>query len=172
MSRPKYNIVGLDPSLTSFGIALANGTTKVIKPKTKGGERLTHLESEVGTACLLADFVVIEGYSYGSKFKREALGELGGVIRKKLWELGIPFVEIPPTKLKMFATGNGKADKEEMKDAATSLLGADDDLTSDEYDALWLQEVGLHLAGGSTRMPPTKCTEALKGLELPEEIEK
>jgi len=63
----------------------------------------------------------IEGYSYGSKGKSVTdIAELGGVIRYEIahninrdeWEVA-PEI-IPPTSLKRFTTGSGKADKAKM----------------------------------------------------------
>lgn len=56
----------------------------------------------------------IEGYSFGSKFGREAAGELGGYIRMRLWEAGVDLIEVPPSTLKVFVTGSGKAEKNLM----------------------------------------------------------
>lgn len=56
----------------------------------------------------------IEGYSFESKFGREAAGELGGYIRMRLWEAGVDIIEVPPSVLKLFVTGKGKAEKNLM----------------------------------------------------------
>ena len=38
----------------------------------------------------------------------------GGVTRVALYDLNVPFIEIPPTQLKKFVTGKGTAKKEHM----------------------------------------------------------
>jgi len=54
-----------------------------------------------------------EDYSYGSVNKPYTLGELGGVLKTKLLLTfqSVNMVMVPPTKLKLFATGNGGATK-------------------------------------------------------------
>ncbi len=163
--RKPLRVVGIDPSLTSTGIALPDGLTIAIQPrKLRGPERLAHLAAAVRWASISADLAVIEGYAFGSKYRREALGELGGVIRTSLWENRVPFVEIPPPTLKLFATGNGKASKDEVAEAACRDLDSGPGLTSDEYDALWLKEAGHCLLSGPNHGHP----EALSKIELPE----
>lgn len=60
--------------------------------------------------------VIIEGYAFGCKKSSSAshLYELGGIVRMKLFELGIPYTEIPPTQSKRNFTGFGKASKDDM----------------------------------------------------------
>ena len=59
--------------------------------------------------------VMIEGYAFGAKGSSGiSLGELGGVTRVALYDLNVPFIEIPPTQLKKFVTGKGTAKKEHM----------------------------------------------------------
>ena len=58
--------------------------------------------------------IFLEGYSFGSKFARETLGELGGLIRWHLVDLDDDLIEVPPTTLKKFVTGKGGAKKEQM----------------------------------------------------------
>jgi len=105
------NVVGVDLSLTATGIADANGA-RTISLRTKGMERLAAIRDVVwiathvsdlgsGAACNLCapvtlygahpDLLVIEGYSMGSHSSHaHELGELGGVVRLKLWEAGLP----------------------------------------------------------------------------------
>lgn len=61
-------------------------------------------------------FVFMEGYAHGSKFGREIAGELSAAIRLELMRY-IPEEDIyivQPLVLKKFATGSGKASKEQM----------------------------------------------------------
>jgi len=57
-----------------------------------------------------------EDYSYGSTNKAYTLGELGGVLKTKLLLTfqSVNLIMVPPTKLKLFATGNGGATKNMM----------------------------------------------------------
>jgi crossover junction endodeoxyribonuclease RuvC len=114
---PKF--MGLDLSLTSTGVSV-NGETFSIKPKIRGVERLIEISDRivsqaVGSGCIA---VVIEGYSFGSKFSRaHSLGELGGVVKVALHRLGLPIVEVPPKCRAKFATGNGNANKDDVLNA-------------------------------------------------------
>lgn len=143
------NVVGLDLSLTATGIATEAGT-EVLATKLKACARLAWLRDAVRARCTTslglvatADLVVIEGYSFASRNSRaHAAGELGGVIRLALHEAGVPFVEVPPSTLKKYATGHGNAGKGEVLAAAIRRLGYEghDD---NEADALWLRQMGI-----------------------------
>lgn len=60
--------------------------------------------------------VCFEGYAYGSKFRREELGELGGVMRLALVQTFPPHLlrAVAPTTVKKYVTGSGRADKDKM----------------------------------------------------------
>ncbi len=58
--------------------------------------------------------IAIEGYSMGSKGKVFNIAENTGVLKYKIYNLGIPLEVIPPTTIKKFATGKGNADKNVM----------------------------------------------------------
>ncbi|WNI17585.1 crossover junction endodeoxyribonuclease RuvC [Actinacidiphila sp. ITFR-21] len=60
--------------------------------------------------------VCFEGYAYGSKFRREELGELGGVMRLALVQVFPPHLlhAVAPTTVKKYVTGSGRADKDKM----------------------------------------------------------
>lgn len=89
--------------------------------------------------------VCIEGYSFGSRNSQaHAIGELGGVVRLNLWELNIPFVEIPPTCRAKFATGKGNAAKNEVVSAVSARTGIvwSGKGADDMCDAWILEEMG------------------------------
>ena len=172
------NVVGIDPSLTCTGFAYANGNTNAVKfkqrPRGVDADRWTmrrvrilqaHTVIAIAGGC---DVVAIEGYAYGAANKRESLGYLGWSIRETLAGLNVPYVDIAPSTLKGFATGSGKAAKQEMQLAAVEQLGLKRDATADEADAAWLRDAVLHLAGESTRLPPSDRAAFLKKIELPE----
>lgn len=150
-------VVGLDPSLSSSGLALPNGRVVLVKyPKLRGPARLVAIRIAI-EAMLVGcqpDIVVIEGYSYGLKGNAVTqLGELGGVLRVAMYELGMLYMEVPPTSLKKFATGKGNATKNDMVHAARTVLGYAG-TNDDEADALWLRQVGLQVYGGGGSLPP------------------
>lgn len=61
--------------------------------------------------------VFIEDYSFGSRGKVFHIAENLGLLKYKLWEVGIPFTTVPPTVIKKFATSKGNADKSMMYSA-------------------------------------------------------
>jgi Holliday junction resolvasome RuvABC endonuclease subunit len=143
--------VGLDLSCSRSGVALPDNTTRSIVPRAGSSDparRLNeivwrldaYLQVERATG---VDLAVIEGYNLGPVVGRLAavrLGEVGGAVRTRLFELGIPFIEIPPKQVKLWATGNGNASKDMMVEAAQ----ADGAIVAnhDEADAYWCHDIG------------------------------
>ena len=129
MSRRQTTFLGIDPSCNGTGIVrwcvkrvelMAHVTPK----RKKGGERLLLIRDAV-RACLdnTVELVAIENYSLGSENKAFLLGEVGGVVRLACAEFGVPYIEVAPTQLKQFATGNGGASKERVRDALEENTG-------------------------------------------------
>lgn len=69
--------------------------------------------------------VVLEGYSMGSKGRVFHIAENTGILKHYMWQLGIPWIDAPPTSVKKFATGKGNADKQVMHDAFKRDTGFD-----------------------------------------------
>lgn len=147
------HIIGLDVSTSSTGLAMPDGTCRTIKPRAGASEPARRLNEilHLLTPYLnlsRADLALIEGYSPGGPgrgFTTLRLGEVGGAVRLRLFELGIPYVEIAPSTLKKYATGFGgsskhKVTKTEMVEAAKN-AGARVS-NSDEADAWWLYAIG------------------------------
>lgn len=63
--------------------------------------------------------------------------KLNGILEKICAEKDIEMITITPSELKKFATGNGRASKEDMIEAARKFLGYEGD-NDNEADALWL----------------------------------
>lgn len=154
------NILALDLSLTSTGFC-HNGETGVISVDKTGPHRLWLIKREVEDLVIRfkIDVVVLEGYSFASRNSQaHSIGELGGVIRLLIWELGKPLVVIPPTCRAKFATGKGNASKNEVISsisAKTGLIwsnpGADD-----KCDAWVMEEMVLcHLGKPRFSWPST-----------------
>lgn len=59
----------------------------------------------------------IEDYSMGSKGKVFHIAENTGLLKYLLWQRDVPFITVPPTTIKKFATGKGNAKKEQMFEA-------------------------------------------------------
>lgn len=164
MSEPR--VVGLDLSLTATGIATPEGQ-RTIGTKARGCERLIELRDTIRKACELADLVAVEGYSFGSRNSHaHALGELGGVVRVALHVASVPFVEVPPSSLKKFATGKGNAGKEEVLASAIRRLGYEGH-DNNEADALWLRAMGMDALGCPLVAMPESHRAALVKVEWP-----
>jgi Holliday junction resolvasome RuvABC endonuclease subunit len=137
------NITALDLSLTAPGICFGDGQAATIKVTSKGMPRLAFIRDFTLHAASQADLVVIEGYSFGSKGRGViSIGELGGVIRLALHEAGVPFVEIPPSCLKRYATGRGNASKDDVLQAGVIRSGHTF-VDNNACDAWWLWQAAL-----------------------------
>lgn len=139
--------IGLDLSLVSSGIALPDGTTTTLRPRhvDPRGRRLNDLGGQLWT--LLdrhqPELAIIEGYSFHSPGPMGALrrAEWVGCVLRDLRRLRVPVVEVPPTTLKSWATGNGHASKARMTEAAHTAGGQP--ANDDEADAYLLRALGL-----------------------------
>lgn len=133
-------VVGLDLSTTATGVALTDGSCRTIRPQAGAAEPSRRLHEIVDRVAMRVKslrplVVVLEGYGYNSsRLARNA--ELGGAIRLLCFEQNIPYIEIAPNSLKLFATGNGHADKDAMV-AAARAHGATV-ANDNEADAWWL----------------------------------
>lgn len=142
-------IMGGDPSLTHSGLCLPNGKTVSIKtgdPKA-GDRRLTIIRKNMiyWLRSWPVRFVVLEDIPFSSKGNTAGAAMGHAIIRQVLDEFGIPVGLIVPATLKMFATGNGNADKPTMVMAAQRHGAECTD--HNEADAWWLRQMGLWLAG-------------------------
>lgn len=149
MYRPGVRVVGLDLGLGATGVAGPGGVLTVRpSPKLRGPARLCSLRDTLvrltspgpDTLC------VVEGYSYGSKGRSIfEIGELGGVVRCALWDAGASILVVPPSVVKLYATGSGNKPKEFVWEAARRREPLVE--TKDEADAWWLRQIGLRLVG-------------------------
>lgn len=149
------NIVGLDLSTARVGFAAADGELLSIRGHAGADDpyrRLHELTREIARAFHLRppkpDLVVLEDYSLGSpgRIALIRLGEIGGIVRTRLFELDIAFKLVRPSSVKKFATGKGNADKEAMM-AAARALSARGNVNDDEADAFHLRRMGLAAHG-------------------------
>ena len=145
------NILALDLSLTAPGYCLGDdcGTIKV-PASMRGMRRLDHIRAAVHSltrkpflSTRTCELVVIEGYSYGSKGASVVnIGELGGVVRLALWDDHMPYVEIPPSCMKRYATGKGNASKDDVLQAGVMRSGHTF-TDNNACDAWWLHQCAL-----------------------------
>jgi Holliday junction resolvasome RuvABC endonuclease subunit len=155
VSAAEPAVVGLDLSLRHTAIATTDGKVHVIEGAAvrdddpQGAmDRLEYVCTQITNIIYAGpppELAVIEGYSFGSSTKGvRAMAELGGCVRRGLWRLAVPYLEVPPTTLKKYATGNGKAGKYDVIKAAGKHLGYDG-TNDNEADALWLRAIGCEL---------------------------
>lgn len=148
-------VMGMDPSLTGFGVAYRMGrddllwASRIAPPnKMRGMERLMFIENAV-TGFIdkyQPTLVAYEDYAYAGGRKRGSntifgIGELGGVIKRLLYVRGIAILAVPPTSLKLFATGSGRAEKDEIGDYIKQAEGVRF-ASSDQNDAAALLKLG------------------------------
>lgn len=156
-------VTGLDLSLTSTGVtritrgdALGHQVqvrSVKSKPTTRPSTgdrsvRLRRLAGEIVQLCTGSGLICVEGPSYASSgagtWDRAGLWWL---VVARLTGAGLNVVEIPPSNVKMYATGKGNADKDGVL-LAVSRRYPDVDLTSnDEADSLVLAAMGARFAG-------------------------
>jgi len=142
--------VGLDLSLTATGHCSPHGLCSTIKFPGKGMERL-HAARMWAISCAFMDaehpeLVAIEGYSFNSRNSQaHALGELGGVIRLALHDLHVPCIDVPPSSLKLYATGKGNAPKDAVYGAA--IRHGSPAVDNNQGDAWWLWCIACHILG-------------------------
>lgn len=163
--------IGTDLSLTSTGFS-GFGESGVIATKLTGIERLHEISTkliEIGSAAPTSPIFIIEGYSFASRNSQaHSIGELGGVVRYRLWQAGMKFVDIPPTCRAKFATGRGNASKNEVMSSISARTGIvfSGKGADDICDAWILEEIGLHLLGKSRFSWPASHTDALAKLDI------
>ena len=140
-------LLGLDLSLTSTGYCF-DGESGVISTGLTGTERLEAVKDDISNLLIAnkIECVLLEGYSFASRSGQAfSIGELGGVIRLLIHNLGIKLVEIPPTCRAKFATGKGNASKNEVISAISARTGIvwGNPGADDKCDAWILEEMAL-----------------------------
>lgn len=159
-------VIGLDLSLTATGVAGAGWADTLTPPpapkRNAAWKRLTDPERDLATRAYqherlqwilvkLADWiphpddepclVVLEGLSFDSHDTARQSAGLSWMVRHSLWRDGVPYVLVPPSSLKLYATGSGNAGKEQMLAAARrhfDWFDGDDNAA----DAAWLAAMG------------------------------
>jgi crossover junction endodeoxyribonuclease RuvC len=151
--------MGIDLSLTCTGIAfMANGVLKTHTIVSSGKADASLLERHDRMIWILAStelyaigakprLVVIEGPSYGSRgghaHDRSGLWwRVVGAMRRR----SVPVVEVPPTCRAKYATGNGRAGKDEVLHAARKRWGYEG-TDYNEADAVILAAMGARHLG-------------------------
>lgn len=167
------NLIGFDPSLTSFGVALLSKdnlrtftisfpSTKTIRPKGIHTFRqimdvLHNCIKDHGTG---VNIIAVEGYSFHSAGDSITdTIEVGTCMRLAVVSCGCCVFEIPPKRVKMFATLNGSASKPLVKQKMSTILRSPV-RTTDEADAASIVLIFAEILGYQT--PFHAHTEVVK----------
>lgn len=142
-------VIGIDPDTRSITwVCLDEDGVSYWKRIEAFGKRA---EDRIESLCkqliqsdIFADWVYIEPPVMGVNAK--ALRDQAmvvGMLRYHLWRLGQPHSMVDNTTWKKNVVGSGKASKEEIKDFATSVIGLEDGLVQDVYDAAAIARFGF-----------------------------
>lgn len=160
-------VVGIDPSLTSTGIAVVDTDDPLVidvhRVQSKGTradtwpQRLARIEDVTDrvTAVVAADhpgsdgMVVIESPSLSSRNAGSAHDRSGlwWAMFARLRGLGVTVVPVPPANRAKYATGRGNAPKDAVMLAAAKRYPQAYLTGNDEADAVILAAIGARLGG-------------------------
>lgn len=178
-------VAALDLSLTATGIACTHDSkgqprlfARTITPRRSADRPTTMDHGRVhkvfaavrNTALCKPDLVVIEWLpqfeGHGDASLR--LGELHGVVKHWLWSQRIPYGDVMPAHLKIYATGSGNANKQQVREAVTARYGALLHIgTEDEADAVTLLASALDAYGQPLVEVPPLNRKALAATNWP-----
>ena len=161
-------VVGLDLSLTSTGVASNYGWTDRIRTKLTGHERLQHILDEIAAYTASADLVVIESLAFHGHDTEGASAGLAWLVRHRLWWKGKHYALVTPGQRMIYATGTGRADKDQVLAAVIRRYPAFDVASNDEADALILAAMGARHLGHPIDDLPLTHLRALDKVTWPE----
>ncbi|MEW2351480.1 hypothetical protein AB0904_27905 [Streptomyces sp. NPDC006684] len=168
---PRPVVIGLDLSLTSTGVA-GEGWTDRIRTKLRGDARLVHVIGTVKTFIRSADMVVMEGPAYGhaALAGHEDLAGLRVLVRTYCYQHGIPYAVVPPSTLKLYVAGYGRASKGEVRSAVRDRYGIECEGPAryDEADAYSLVAAAYDWLGLPLAALPDRQRAALDGVAWPD----
>lgn len=171
MAMAENRVLGIDPS-TKTGWAFIASTSSAVGlinfPKLRGMERVEAIRQATRELILshLPQLVVIEGYGYANAHSLAMLVEIGANIRNLCWQMGVPYIEVPPNSLKLYATESGNAKKDQMLLACYKRWGVEfkDDNIADAY---LLCNMGVRmLTGQKVGNETAKMAGAFKKLDM------
>lgn len=165
----EYSVIGVDPSLSSTGLACHDGRLETIKTKTEWGDRrLVHLSAgicdELGRIDMDAwpVLAILEDLPVNAMSAGKT-GQAQGVIRLALAEAGESALalSIAPATLKKFATGKGNANKAQMRERFQVDTGTDNK-DDNQVDAYYLRQYGLAIMASALEIEDDYRLERLK----------
>lgn len=156
-------VVGVDPSLTSTGLADSTGRTLRVRGPRMGAAlsddlaRMTHIATICrefatygpGHVAHPADLAVIEGPSFGQgrQSGTHARAGLWWLIVDGLASAGVPIAVVPPATRATYACGRGNAGKDDVLAAVVKRYPDWDVLGNDIADAVTMCAIGARLLG-------------------------
>lgn len=97
------------------------------------------------------------------------LAELHGVVKHWLWTRGVPYVDVKPVHLQMYATGKGRATKVAVREAVTATYGQLCHVGDDnQADALALLAMAADAYGVPLAAVPADHRRALTSIKWPD----
>jgi Holliday junction resolvasome RuvABC endonuclease subunit len=145
--------IGIDQSISNTGIVILDDggnverTIRVSFSKYKGGRRFLEiykyfyeLSQEYGNDC----FFALEDYAFNSKFSREKMGELRGIIELALLHNNSNIAIMPIKIHRKITVHNGNASKQKAI-LLIQKLHHQHFKTSDEYDAFSIAIALYHM---------------------------
>jgi Holliday junction resolvasome RuvABC endonuclease subunit len=169
---PTPLVIALDLSLTSTGIAGEGWTDHIRTKQLRGDERLDYLERGIASFIRSADLVATEGPSYGHSGVRlhEDLVYLRGWVRRYCYRHQIPYAVVPPSSLKLYAAGYGKASKGEIRSAIADRYSVHTEGPAryDEADAYGVLAAARDWLGHPLAEVPERQRRALDGCQWPD----
>lgn len=154
-------IMGIDLSLSSPGFAITDCNVPIhyenitTSPDDEWFERIIQIRDKVIELIdsYNPDMILVENYSFGSRYDREVLGEVHGALFYILGlrgDLEKVFRVVSPTTLKSFITGNGRATKAQMVRAINEIYNLNLKVSQNDIaDALALCHIGHYLTDGN-----------------------
>ena len=122
-----------DHKYCSFYFLTENKRQSEISSMNIYGERMSDWNSEEERYETIADWaqdiilgcssVALEGYAFGAHGRVFQIAENTGILKYKLYRLGIPVTSVPPTEVKKTFCGRGNGDKNAMYDAFIAETG-------------------------------------------------
>jgi Holliday junction resolvasome RuvABC endonuclease subunit len=141
-------VMGIDPSISATGLCLPDGMLQVVGGDAALGDlRLAAIFEAVDLVCeqYEPDLAVIEDlptHAHGAGIT----GMVQGVVRLALMRHSVPYAKVVPSTLKKYATGDGRADKSDLR-MALYQRAAIDERNDNKVDAWWLRHMGLDRFG-------------------------
>jgi crossover junction endodeoxyribonuclease RuvC len=166
----KYHVIGLDPSVTHFGMAHVGPTGEVLEvatlvpKKLDGMERIKFLIDGMSAFVNKAVFpgtpfvIVREDYAYATHSSSDAvLKEFGGILEWWLYTrpLSTPLYRVGVAQIKKFIVGKGNAQKDQMMLAVYKNFGYEP-MDEHQADAIGVAFTALSIINGYAETAPQR----------------